>query len=207
MAPAGDPGFAIDWHRAPREELRDLFALAEDSVAQLESYLHRGRVLVARTDAGEIAGHVQLIPTSEGDVVEIKSLAVRGRFRRRGLGRSLVSRAVEACRVEHARAVTVVTATADVDNLRFYQRCGFRAVSIERDAFTPEKGYAADLTADGIPVRDGIRFTLELGTSGSSGIRAGRRHVRPGTTQRPRSGRSEAGSTLEGHRSEGGRTW
>jgi uncharacterized protein (DUF427 family) len=108
---------------------------------------------------------------------------------------------------EHARAVTVVTATADVDNLRFYQRCGFRAVSIERDAFTPEKGYAADLTADGIPLRGGIRFTLELGGSGSSGIRAGRRHVRPGTTQRRRSGSSEARSTLEGHRSEGGRTW
>jgi N-acetylglutamate synthase-like GNAT family acetyltransferase len=169
MVGAADTGLAIDWHYGPRTELRDLFALAEDSVAQLESYLHRGRVLVARTDAGEIVGHAQLIPTAQGDVVEIKSLAVHAGFRRRGLGRSLVGRAVEACRVEHARRVTVVTAVADVDNLRFYQRCGFRAVSIERDAFTPEKGYAADLATEGIPVRDGIRFALELGRSGSKG--------------------------------------
>jgi GNAT superfamily N-acetyltransferase len=168
VASVAEPGFAIDWHQGPREELRDLFALAEDSVAQLESYLHRGRVLVARTDAREIAGHVQLIRAEDGDVVEINSLAVHARFRRRGVGRSLVMAAVEACRREHARVVTVATALADVDNLRFYQRCGFRAVSVEQDAFTPEKGYAADLTVAGIPLRDGIRFALELRTPGPS---------------------------------------
>jgi N-acetylglutamate synthase-like GNAT family acetyltransferase len=169
MASAAESGFAIAWHQGPREELRDLFALAEDSAAQLESYLHRGRVLVARTDAGEIAGHVQLIRAQDGGVVEINSLAVHGRFRRRGVGRSLVTSAVDACRSEHARVVTVATAMADVDTLRFYQRCGFRAVSVERDAFTPDNGYAAGLTVGGIPLRDGIRFALELATPGSSG--------------------------------------
>ena len=51
---------------------------------------------------------------------------------------------------------------ADIENLRFYQRCGFRAIGIERDAFTPTAGYAPDLLADGIPVRDAIRFARSL---------------------------------------------
>jgi hypothetical protein len=73
-----------------------------------------------------------------------------------------VEHAVAVCRAEQARAVTVTTAVADVDNVRFYQLCGFRAASIQRDAFTPAKGYPAGLEADGIPVRDAIRFDLAI---------------------------------------------
>ena len=43
--------------------------------------------------------------------------------------------------------VTVVTAMADIGNLRFYQRCGFRAVEVIPDAFTPAEGYPIDLVA------------------------------------------------------------
>ena len=39
---------------------------------------------------------------------------------------------------------------ADIDNLRFYQRRGFRAASIMQDAFTPEGGYQSALEVDGI---------------------------------------------------------
>ena len=42
------------------------------------------------------------------------------------------------------------TAAADVDNLRFYQRIGFRIRSVERDAFTPGKGYPPHSSLDGI---------------------------------------------------------
>ena len=40
--------------------------------------------------------------------------------------------------------------------------CGFRASSIDRDAFTPEAGYQPGLRADEIPLRDAIRFELSL---------------------------------------------
>jgi hypothetical protein len=58
--------------------------------------------------------------------------------------------------------LTVTTATADLGNLRFYQRCGFRAATIERDVFTEAKGYPPQLEANGIAVRDSITFTLLL---------------------------------------------
>ena len=56
----------------------------------------------------------------------------------------------------------MATATADIGNLRFYQRLGFRMRAIERDAFTPATGYPSDLEADGIPVRDRVWLDMRL---------------------------------------------
>lgn len=159
---------SIDWYDGPRGAIRELFELADDSPMAIDEYIEQGRVLVARTPDGAIIGHLQLLPTADPAVAEIKSLAVQEEARGHGVGRRLLEHAVSVCRDEHARAVTLVTALADVDVLRFYQRCGFRAASIEPDLFTPEHGYPANLEADGIPVRDAIRFVRML-TTGDSG--------------------------------------
>lgn len=158
---SSSPQYTIGWHEGARDALRPLFELAEDSPTELDGYIDQGRVLVARDETGAIVGHLQLVP-ADAEAVEIKSIAVQERSRLQGLGRELVERAVAASRRDGARAVTVATATADIDNLRFYQRCGFRAASIERDAFTPENGYTPGLAVDGIPLRDAIRFELDL---------------------------------------------
>jgi hypothetical protein len=55
----------------------------------------------------------------------------------------------------------VATAAADVGNLRFYQRQGFRLRSLERDAFTVATGYQ-DEVIDGIPLRDRVWLDLAL---------------------------------------------
>ena len=52
----------IDLHTGDREALRPLFELAEDSPAELDSYLHAGRVLVARS-GDDLLGHLQLVET------------------------------------------------------------------------------------------------------------------------------------------------
>ena len=59
---------------------------------------------------------------------------------------------------EHgAERLLVATAAADLDNLRFYQRLGFRMLRIERDAFTPGFGYPEGLTVGGVPApRPGV---------------------------------------------------
>jgi lactoylglutathione lyase len=168
------PPYTITWHRGQRAGLRDLFELADDSQEQLDRYIDLGRVLVALDPrSSEVIGHLQLIPIAEPGVEEIKNLAVRDGFRHRGVGRALVERALATCRAEHARAVVVTTAVADVDNVRFYQRCGFRASTIERDVFTPEAGYGPGLSAGGIPVRDAIRFALSLDSVGGRKDRDG----------------------------------
>lgn len=149
-------------HDGDRSALRPLFALAEDSPLRLEAQLDAGDVLVAE-DGGRIVGHVQL--TDAGPrALEVASLAVIEEHRRRGLGRALMEAAIGRAAERGCESVVVATAAADLDNLRFYQRLGFRMRSVERDAFTPADGYPPGLASDGIPVRD--RVWLDLAISG-----------------------------------------
>jgi GNAT superfamily N-acetyltransferase len=158
---------AIVWHDGPRTPLRHLFDLADDSADQIDAYIELGRVLVAVDDRDEIVGHAQLLPKAGDDAIELRSIAVVPGFRRCGIGRALVERVLAVGRSEGAGAVTVTTATADVDNIRFYLRCGFRVSSIEQDAFTEAGGYPPGLEADGIAVRDSITFTFAFGANDS----------------------------------------
>ena len=130
----------IEWFEGPRSELADLFALADDSAVQVERYRDLGRVLVAR-DGSTLIGHLQLIPCEHTNEAEIKSLAVREDRQGSGIGRSLMTRAIAACREQDRAALVVATAAADTGVLRFYQRLGFRFLRVERDVFTPEAGY------------------------------------------------------------------
>ena len=144
---------AITDHTGNRDELRPLFEEAEDSSSQLDAYIEAGDVLVASA-GGRILGHLQLI--AGGEALEIKNMAVNPDMRGRGIGRALIDAAVETARRRRAATLVVATAAADTGNLHFYQRCGFRLRSVERDAFTPAMGYAAGTLSDGIELRDRV---------------------------------------------------
>jgi predicted N-acetyltransferase YhbS len=81
----------------------------------------------------------------------------------RGIGGALVTAALELARAAGRSTLVVATAAADVGNLRFYQRLGFRMRSIERDAFTEATGYAPGLVIDGIELRDRVWLDRPVG--------------------------------------------
>ena len=151
----------VESYSGAREHLRPLFELAEDSGAQLDSYLGSGRVLVARS-GDAVVGHLQLVDTERSGEVELKNMAVREDLQGRGIGARLVRAAIDLVAGE-AGSVLVATAAADIGNLRFYQRQGFRMRSIERDAFTAETGYPAGIVIDGIALRDRVWLDYPLG--------------------------------------------
>lgn len=145
----------VETYDGPREELRGLFELAEDSAAELDSYLHAGRVLTA-TVGLDVVGHLQLVETDRPGQTEIKNMAVREDWQGGGIGARLVRAALDLLAAEGGTAMLVATAAADVGNLRFYQRQGFRMRSVERDAFTPAAGYPPGTRIDGIELRDRV---------------------------------------------------
>jgi ribosomal protein S18 acetylase RimI-like enzyme len=160
-AGAPDPDVEIGWHAGGRDELRALFALAEDSPQRLEASLEQGRILAA-TAGGRVVGYLQLTDTATAGEAELKSMAVAGCRQSRGIGRALVERAAAACRAGGRHRLLVATGAADVGNLRFYQRLGFRMLRVEPDAFTPADGYPKGLRVDGIPLRDRVWLVLAL---------------------------------------------
>jgi len=145
----------IEIHHGSRDSLRALFELAEDSAAELDSYIEAGRVLVARSGS-DVIGHLQLTGTGDPGRAEIKNMAVTETRQGQGIGRRLVQAAVDLVAAEAVTTLLVATAAADIGNLRFYQRQGFRMRSVERDAFTPATGYPAGLLIDGIELRDRV---------------------------------------------------
>jgi GNAT superfamily N-acetyltransferase len=158
---AGRDEFEIDWHTGTRASLRPMFELAEDSQSQLDQYLELGRVLVARR-GDTLLGHLQLVPGPQPGDIELKSLAVVPEERGTGLGRALVSSAVERTASEGWLRMVVSTAAADTGNLRFYQRVGFRLLAVDRDAFTPATGYPDPIVIDGIPLLDRVWLSRDI---------------------------------------------
>ena len=161
VAELDPPPLEMHWHDGSREEIRPLFELAEDSKAQLDEYLDQGRVLVA-TRGSAIIGHLQLVPTTQSGQIELKNMAVVPEHQGSGIGRALVTRAVSRTAADGWSRMLVGTAAADIGNLRFYQRLGFRMVSIDRDAFTAATGYPDPMVIDGIALRDRVWLERNL---------------------------------------------
>lgn len=159
-APEGRSRVEVSLYAGERAQLRELFEQAEDSALQLDGYIDSGRVLVARL-LETIVGHAQVVPATTPSAIELKSLAVVERLRRTGIGRGLVRAVLDLARAEGLGSVVVATAAADIGNLRFYQRCGFRFEHVERDAFTPANGYR-EMLVDGIPLLDRVWLSQEL---------------------------------------------
>jgi GNAT superfamily N-acetyltransferase len=145
----------IDWYDGDHSAIRYLFKEADDSDTQVDSYISLGRVLLAQR-GNEPVAHLQLVPTDADGDIELKSLAVVPELRGSGIGRRLIERALQEARNDGYKRMAVSTGAADPGNLRFYQRCGFRFLLVERDAFTPETGYPDPILIDGVQLRDRV---------------------------------------------------
>ena len=143
-----------------RRALVPLIRLAEDSESQLESAIDDGTMYVAEEDETPI-GVVLVLDHGEQER-ELRYVAIAASHQRRGLGKAMLAdvRAAEAAR--GAARLLVGTSSADTGNLDFYQRCGYRLLSIERDYFTPVRGYPPDFVLNGLPAVDMVWMDLEI---------------------------------------------
>ncbi len=149
---------AVGPYTGPRADIRHLFELAEDSACALDAYLDDGDILVA-THHDRVVGHIQITRVNDPEspsTLEIKNMAVEERSQGRGIGSCLISAAIDAAQAAGSTSLRVATAAADIGNLRFYQRQGFRFLSVERDAFTEVTGYPVPIVIDGIELRDRV---------------------------------------------------
>jgi GNAT superfamily N-acetyltransferase len=134
-----------------------LLLLADDIAA---TYIDDGDLWVY----GGGVGVVLAVPADEAGVIELRAVAVAESEQGRGIGRAMLAVVAEMLREQGWRRAIVGTGTADPRTYIFYQRCGFRPWRIERDGFTPERGYdPADLVEpNGLVHRDMIWFDLDL---------------------------------------------
>ena len=138
-----------------------LLHLAEDSDSQLEAAINDGVMYVVVADDGDHLGVVLALPHLPNEV-ELRYVAVAEAHQRKGIGKTMLAHVADASRATGVKRILVGTSSADTGNLDFYQRCGFRLLSIERDYFSPARGYPADFVLNGLPAVDMVWMDMHL---------------------------------------------
>src|SRR5579875_1526171 len=69
------------------------------------------------------------------DASEIEYIAVDSAYRGRGYGKAIVAQVLMLARQRGVRAVLVGAANSSLENIAFYQKCGFRMDHVRRDYF------------------------------------------------------------------------
>ena len=141
-----------------RELFLDLLLFADPSVELIQQHIAEGHLFVL-FENDEPCGVVHLLPQT-GSVMEVKNIAVKEEAQGHGYGKMLLHYALEFCQQHGYERVVVGTGNSSINNLAFYQKVGFRFLSIMRDFFTDH--YDEPIFEHGIQCRDMILLEVEF---------------------------------------------
>lgn len=139
-----------------RLDYLSLLLLADDSEQQVRSYIQKG-ILYAAVKDDQVVGVALAIPVKLGEV-ELKAVAVDPGVHNQGIGTSMLALVMRALEHRGYRRVVLGTGNSSIGQMAFYQKSGFRFWKIDRDFFSPERGYPEGLEENGIPLRDMVWF-------------------------------------------------
>ena len=128
-----------------------LLLLADEQESMIDRYLHKGTMFVL--DDGEIV----VCKISE-ELLEIKNLAVRSDFQRKGYGRALIEFICDRFR-DSFSAVQVGTGDSPL-TIPFYEKCGFKKSHIIKNFFV--NNYDHPIIENGVKLVDMIYLKREL---------------------------------------------
>ena len=135
----------------------NLLLSADPSIDHVNDYVERGQCFLAEMNH-IIAGIYVLLPTRPG-IAELVNIAVAEVMQGQGIGKMLVLDAIDRARLQGFKKLEVGTGNSSIDQLAFYQKCGFRIIGIDMDFFTH---YEEEIIENGIKCRDMIRLSLDL---------------------------------------------
>ena len=137
---------------------KSLLLLADPSEGQIDAYVQRGLTYVAKQEERVIGVYVLL--ETRPETMEIMNIAVVEHLQGKGIGKKLISHAIETAKEYGMSKLEVGTGNSSVSQLALYQKCGFRIFSIDFDYFS--KHYEEEIIENGIVCRDMIRLAMEL---------------------------------------------
>ncbi|MBO9592908.1 MAG: GNAT family N-acetyltransferase [Niabella sp.] len=135
-----------------------LLLLADETIAAIEKYIYNSAVYVLM-DAQEMIGVAALYPLS-ADELEIKNIAIAVSHQNKGIGSFLIRQLVELARKQHYKTLLVGTADTGLQQIRFYERNGFRQFAIRENFFTEH--YPQPIFENGIQLKDMILLRRAL---------------------------------------------
>lgn len=134
----------------------ELLLLADEQQDMIDRYLWRGE-LFALDDGGLRA--VCVVTEEDGGACEIKNLAVKQQYQRRGYGRKMIE-FVRARYGRRCRRLLVGTGETPL-TMSFYKNCGFRESHRVKNFFIDN--YDHLIFEDGIQLKDMIYLVMDMG--------------------------------------------
>lgn len=136
----------------------ELLLMADPAEEIVREYVSRGSVYLLEKDSRVIGVYV-LVP-ARPETVELMNIAVDEDYQGQGFGKQLVEHAIAATKEQGYKIMDVGTASLGVEQLMFYQKCGFRMTAIDHDFFV--KHYEEPIIINDIRLRDMVRLSMEL---------------------------------------------
>ncbi|KAB8137974.1 GNAT family N-acetyltransferase [Gracilibacillus oryzae] len=136
----------------------ELLLLADPSREHVLDYLQRGDCYITE-EADQVVGAYVLLPTRP-QAVELVNIAVSEAMQGKGIGKKLISDAIERAEKAGYKTIEVGTGNSSIMQLAFYQKAGFRITGIDRDFFL--KNYKEEIFENGIQCVDMLRLSKEL---------------------------------------------
>jgi ribosomal protein S18 acetylase RimI-like enzyme len=134
----------------------ELLLMADPSKEAIEKYLPISEVFIALLDNELIGAYV--LANISPDVIELKNIAVYGKYQGKGFGKKLVLDAISKAKDKGVKRMEVGTGNSSLHQLALYQKCGFGIVGIEKDFFV--KNYKEEIIENGIRCVDMIRLAI-----------------------------------------------
>lgn len=140
-----------------RQQFLSYLLLADESEEVVLSYIHDGHLFVIEHNE-KIIGVALYIETEDGHI-ELKNIGLIPSARGKGFGNQVILQGFTYFKKSGYKKMIVGTANSSIDNIKFYQRLGFRMMAIKRDFF---KNYPTPIFENGIQALDMIMFEKDL---------------------------------------------
>lgn len=138
-----------------KPEFIDLPLLADEERKMIDKYISDAKMFVL--DDGGVVAEITVVEKERG-ILEIKNIAVKESFQRRGYGKKLIRFVCEKFKDEYS-ALQVGTGESPL-TLPFYENCGFTRVGVIENFFT--NNYIRPIIEDGVLLRDMIILQKRL---------------------------------------------
>lgn len=138
----------------------DLLLLADETIEGINKYLFESDVYVAELpETGQAVG-IFCLYRIDAHTVEIMNIAVSENYQGKGIGSSLIDKAIAIAKDKGYKQIIVGTADCGIKQIRFYEKNGFIKYDIKKHYFTDI--YDTPIYENGVQIKDMVMLKREL---------------------------------------------
>ncbi|MCL6260469.1 GNAT family N-acetyltransferase [Aquiflexum sp. TKW24L] len=101
-----------------------------------------------------------ILDTNNQGSAEIKNIAVEAKHQNQGIGKSLLTHAIQTTKSLYKQQLIIATADTSTMQLGLYQKTGFKIIEVQKDYFP--KHYKNPIFENGMQCVDRIVLRMEL---------------------------------------------